>query len=408
MRADVISIGTELLMGELVDTNAPYIAAQLPSMGVELQRVTQTSDDMEMLVDALRQASERSELVLTTGGLGPTDDDLTREAIAHLLGEALYVDAKSLDYLKGLFLKRGASMSSVNIKQANLIPSARSIFNPIGTAPGWWVEKNGKIIIAMPGPPGELRQMWEKEVRPLLLGYLPETVILTRNFKTHGLGESALNELIAPLFHISNPTLGMYAQADGVHVRARVRAQNNQEAQKILAPIETELWSILGDYIWGVDDQVLEEQIGKELIRQSFTLAIMESCTGGLLSHIITQVPGSSHYFKGGVVAYSDDLKIDWGVDYTLIRDYGVVSPQVAQDMARAVRDKTGADLGIGITGVAGPDELEGNPVGIVHIGLAHAEGTLHFSRSYPSQRAVIKQRAATQALIELWHFLND
>lgn len=391
-----------------MDTNAPYLAAQLQSMGVELQRITQTSDDMEMLVNALRQASERSELILTTGGLGPTDDDLTREAIAHLLGETLYVDSKSLDYLKDLFRKRGSSMSSVNIKQANLIPSAQSIFNHIGTAPGWWVEKNGKIIIAMPGPPVELRQMLEKEVRPKLLGYLPETVILTRNFKTHGLGESALNELIAPLFHISNPTLGMYAQADGVHVRVRVRAKNNKEAQKILAPTETEVWSILGDYIWGVDDQVLEEQIGKELIRQSFTLAIMESCTGGLLSHIITQVPGSSHYFKGGVVAYSDDLKIDWGVDHALIRDYGVVSLQVAQDMARAVKDRTGADLGIGITGVAGPDELEGNPVGTVHIGLAHAEGTLHFSRSYSSQRSIIKQRAATQALIELWNFLND
>ena len=390
-----------------MDTNAPYLAAQLPSMGVELQRITQTSDDMDLLINALRQAYERSELILTTGGLGPTDDDLTREAIAHLLGEALYVDSKSLDYLKGLFHKRGASMSSANIKQANLIPSARSIFNPIGTAPGWWVEKSGKIIIAMPGPPGELRQMWETEVYAKLSGYLPETVILTRNFKTHGLGESALNELIAPLFHISNPTFGMYAQADGVHVRARVRAQNNEEAQKILAPIETELWDILGDYIWGVDDQALEEQIGKELINQGFTIAIMESCTGGLLSHVITQVPGSSRYFKGGIVAYSDDLKIDWGVDHALIRDYGVVSPQVAQDMARAVKDKTGADLGIGITGVAGPDELEGNPVGTVHIGLAHAEGTLHFSRNYPSQRVVIKQRAVTQSLIELWHFLN-
>ena len=408
MRADIISIGTELLMGELVDTNAPYLAAKLPPLGIELQRITQAKDDIGMLVEAFEQAFQRSDLVLTTGGLGPTDDDLTREAIARLVGETLYVDPQSLDHLKETFHQRGASMPNANVKQANLIPSARSILNAMGTAPGWWMEKDGKIIVAMPGPPGEMHPMWEAEVQPQLSRIVPETVILTRSFNTHGLGESALNELIAPLFHLPDATLGMYAQAQGVQIRVRVKAQNNEEAQKLLSPVEAELRRLLGDHIWGVDDQVMEEQVGKELIRQGLTLAIMESCTGGLLAHTITQVPGSSRYFKGAVVAYSDEMKIAGGVDPALIQSHGVVSPQVAQDMARAARDRMGADLGIGITGVAGPGELEGKPVGTVHIGLAHAGGTLHFSRQYPSQRALVKQRATMQALIELWNLLNQ
>ena len=394
-------------MGELVDTNAPYLAAQLPPMGIELQRITQAGDDIDMLVQALQQASQRSDLVLTTGGLGPTDDDLTREAIARLLGEALYVDPPSLDHLQETFRQRGASMPSANVKQANLIPSARSILNVMGTAPGWWVEHGGTIIVAMPGPPAELHRMWEAEVHPQLLHRGPGTVILTRSFKTHGLGESALNELIAPLFHLPDATLGMYAQAQGVQVRVRIRAQNSEEAQRLLSPIEAELRRLLGDYLWGVDDQVLEEEVGSELRRQGLTLAVMESCTGGLLSHTITQVPGSSHYFKGGVVAYSNEMKIAWGVDPALIRDHGAVSPQGALEMARAARDLMGADLGIGVTGVAGPEELEGNPAGTVHIGLAHRGGTLHISRRYPSQRALVKQRATTQALIELWNLLS-
>jgi nicotinamide-nucleotide amidase len=407
LRADIISIGTEILMGELVDTNAPYLAAQLPPMGIELQRITQVSDNIDMLAEVLQQASQRSDLVLTTGGLGPTDDDLTREAIAQLVGETMYLDPQSLTHLQETFRQRGVTMPNVNLKQANLIPSGRSILNARGTAPGWWVEKDGKIIVAMPGPPGEMHPMWETEVQSQLSLHAPGTVILTRSFKTHGLGESALNELIAHLFHRSDVNLGMYAEAQGVQVRARVMAQNNEEAQKLLLPVEAELRHLLGDYIWGVDDQVMEEQVGKEMARQKLTLAIMESCTGGLLAHTITQVPGSSHYFKGGLVAYTNEMKISWGVDPALIRDYGAVSPQVAQDMARSAMERMGTDIGIGITGVAGPEEMEGNPVGTVHIGLAHAGGIVHFSRRYPSQRVLVKQRATMQALIELWNLLK-
>ncbi len=409
MKADIVSIGTELLMGELVDTNSAWLAARLPPIGIELQRITHARDDLDALTDVLRQAWERSELVLTTGGLGPTDDDLTREAIAALLGETLYVDAESLERLRETFRRRGLStMPEVNVKQANLVPSARSIPNYNGTAPGWWVERGGRVIVAMPGPPGEMHPMWESHVLPLLRDRSDGSVILTRSLKTHGLGESAINELIAPLFHLPDVSLGMYAQAQGVQVRIRAHAASAEDAGRALAPVEAELRRLLGDNVWGADDDAPEEQVGRELGRRGLTLAVMESCTGGLLAHTVTQVSGSSAYFLGGIVSYTNEVKAAWGVDASLIREHGAVSPEVARDMARACREAMGADLGIGVTGVAGPDELEGQPVGTVHIGYSHQWGEHHVSRRFPGQRAVVKQRAAVQALLELWELLRS
>lgn len=395
-------------MGELVDTNAPYLADQLPPIGIQVQRITQSGDDLEMLAAAIQEALVRSDLVLTTGGLGPTDDDLTREAIALTTGETIYIDPASLETLKETFRRRGAEMVNANIKQAGLIPSAQSIRNAVGTAPGWWVEKGGKTIVAMPGPPAELHRMWEEQVLPRLKLLAPPGVIVTRVFKTLGLGESAINEKIAHLFHLPNATLGMYAQAGGVQVRARAKAATTEQANNVLDPVELEIREHLGDHIWGVDGDVLEEQVARQLREQHLTLATMESVTGGLLAHTITQASGSSDYFKGGMVAYSNEMKAQWGVDPGLIRELGAVSPEVAEAMARAARERTGADLGIGTTGVAGPDELEGHPPGTVHIGLAHAGGSLSFSRRLPAQRALVKQRTAAQALMELWTFLKQ
>ena len=394
-------------MGELVDTNSQYLAAQLPVMGIELQGITSAKDDLDLLVATFRQAHQRSDLILTTGGLGPTDDDLTREAIAQLLGEELYIDPQALERLEETFRQRGTAMVNANVKQANLIPSGQTVHNAVGTAPGWWVERDGKTIVAMPGPPFELHRMWEVEVQPRLKLRATGPVIKTRSLKTYGLGESAINEMIAPLFHLPDAELGMYAQWQGVQIRVRVRAHSDEEAERLIAPVEQELRRHLGDNIWGVDDQVMEEQVGEEMRRQGLTLATMESCTGGFLAHTITQAPGSSAYFLGGIVSYTNEVKEEWGVDTALIREHGVVSPQVAGDMARACRERLGADLGVGITGVAGPDELEGQPVGTVHIGLASKDGVFSHSRRFPPQRPLVKQRAAVQALMELWNLIS-
>ena len=408
MKADIISVGTEILMGELVDTNSQYLAAQLPAMGIELQGITSARDDLDMLANALRHARQRSDLILTTGGLGPTDDDLTREAIAQLLGEDLYIDESTLEWLQETFRQRGFTMANANVKQANIIPSGQTVHNAVGTAPGWWVENAGKIIVAMPGPPFELHRMWESEVQPRLRPLATGPAIKTRSLKTYGLGESVINEMIAPLFNLPDVELGMYAQWQGVQIRIRVRAHSGEEAERLIRPVEQEVRRHLEGNIWGVDDQALEEQVGEELRRRGMTLATMESCTGGFLAHTITQVPGSSAYFLGGVVSYTNEVKEAWGVDPALIRERGVVSPEVAADMARACRERLGADLGIGITGVAGPDELEGQPVGTVHIGLASKDSVFSHSRRFPPQRPLVKQRAAVQALMELWNLIRS
>ena len=249
--------------------------------------------------------------------------------------------------------------------------------------------------------------MWETQVQPRLRERSDGSVILTRSLKTHGLGESAINELIAPLFHLPDVALGMYAQAQGVQVRLRARAASSDEAGRMLSPVEAELRRLLGEHVWGADEDLLEEQVGRELARRGLTLAVMESCTGGLLAHSITQVPGSSEYFLGGIVSYTSEVKAAWGVNPSIIQEHGVVSPEVARDMARACREAMDADVGIGITGVAGPDELEGQPVGTVHIGFSHQWGEHHVSRWFPGQRALIKQRATVQALLELWELLR-
>ena len=401
MKADIVSIGSELLMGELVDTNASYLAAMLPHLGINLQRVSQVHDDLESLSQVLREGWQRSDLILTSGGLGPTDDDVTREAIAHLLKEPLFIDpnpttSKDLSYPNLI----GGTASA--LKQYTLIPSARAILNRIGTAPGWWVERSGKILIAMPGPPLELHQMWDLEVEPQLSKSSHKEITLTYTFKTYGMGETILNNLIRHLFDNPSITLGIYAQHDGVHLRLRATAKNKRDADEVLKPIRSEIMALLGDNIWGLDNQTLEGEVGKILRKLGLTLSTMESITGGLLAHTITQTPGSSAYFKGGIVAYTNDLKIASGVAKDLIATYGAVSGATASAMARAITTRTGSDLGIGITGVAGPEMLENQPVGTVHIGIATKDSVETLTRTYPPQRALVKQRSTTLALVEL------
>jgi nicotinamide-nucleotide amidase len=380
----------------------------LPLLGIDLLWVTQVGDNLERLKECLEQAWGRSDIVLTTGGLGPTEDDITRETIAAMLGEKLSVDAELERRLRELFSRFGFPMPESNIKQAALIPSAKAIPNMSGTAPGWWVEKGrGKrgerrILIVMPGPPSEMRHMWETDVVGRLREMLQSEVIISRTIKTLGMTESGAAEVVKPLLSSNNPTLAIYAKTDGIHLRLTAKARTGEEADKVIAQRESEIRSLLGDIIWGSDEETLEDLIGALLLEKRLTIATMESCTGGLLASTITDVPGSSKYFKGGLVAYSNEAKISYGVSSSLIERHGAVSPEVAADMARVARQHLGADIGISITGVAGPAEDEGKPIGTVHIAIYNGREIRPIHGQYPPLRHQVKRRATYHALFEL------
>ena len=257
-------------------------------------------------------------------------------------------------------------MPERNLKQAWLTPSTRAIPNPRGTAPGWWVEKDGRILLAMPGPPAEMARMWEKEVEPQLRGRSTESVIVSRTVKTVGIGEGSVDEMISPLLKNSNPSIGVYSRADGIHVRVTAKAPTSREAESLIEPVEDELRRILGPAIWGVDDESLEGAVGRMLRERGLQLAVMESCTGGLLASTITDSPGASENFLGGIVSYATGVKTQFGVSQDIIDEFGVVSPECAMAMATAARNVLGADIGVGITGVAGPDTQEG--LSLIHI----------------------------------------
>jgi len=408
MKAEIISTGTELLLGQITDTNSPYLASELPLLGIDLFWITQVGDNRSRIVEALRRAWGRSDIIIVTGGLGPTEGDITREAIAESLGEEMRVDPGLERGIRAIFDKLGYQMPECNIRQANLIPSAQAITNSRGTAPGWWVEREGKVILALPGPPWELKQMWEVEVKPRLRQRLGGEVIVSRTIKTMGLAEARLNEMVGPLLCSTNPTLALYAKIDGIQLRLTAKAPERAKAEETIAAMERRLHDIIGFAIWGFDDDTMEGLVGSLLREKKLTLATMESCTGGLLASTITDVPGSSDYFRGGQVAYSAQMKAAFGVDAGLLERDGTVSPDVASAMARAARLRMQADIGIGVTGVAGPSEIEGKPVGTVHIAVDGERRRNSLSIRYPPSRAEVKRRAVYSALFKLRQLLLE
>jgi nicotinamide-nucleotide amidase len=403
VKAEIIAIGTEILLGEIIDTNSAFIARQLPELGIDLYYKTVVGDNMGRITETFQRAWGRSDLIITTGGLGPTEDDMTREGICALLGEEPMVDEILERRLRAFFEGRGYPMPPSNIKQAWLIPSGRAIDNPRGTAPGWWTERDGRIIVSMPGVPGEMERMWNNEVRPELERRSDGQVLVTRTIKTVGIGEGSVDEMAKHLYGTPGIGIGTYARADGVHLRIGAKAATREEAWERIRPIEQEMESIFGNAIWGKDDDTLEGTIGDMLIERRQTLGSMESCTGGLFASTITDVPGSSEYFLGGVVAYSTDLKLESGIDPDVVEEFGVISPETATEMANAARVRLGTDYGVGITGVAGPDPQEGKSPGTVHVAVAGPGGAMgNLSMSMNQGRQAVKRRAVTTALLLL------
>ena len=415
MRAEIVSIGTELLMGETADTNSTYLATELAKLGVDLRWVTKVGDDPGRLFEALDNAWKRSDVTLTSGGLGPTSDDLTRESIAQVFGEEMTVREEMLKHLRGLFAGRGTPMPETNVKQATLIPSAEAIPNPIGTAPGWWAEKDGHVIVAMPGPPREIQRMWSHEIAPRLKARNPDVAIVTRTLKTFGISEGGLDEMLTPLFKSENPLLGIYSKQDGIHLRAIATAPTEDEARRLIVPMEREIRRTVGDdAIWGEDEDTPESMTAAVLGRRGLTLGIMESFTGGLLASNLAEAEGSRGFLQGSAVIYREELLESHGVDAGLIEEFGPVHERVAEDMARAARKLFDADVGLAVTGIAdasGPDSRgqRGSPaVGTSWVGFATKDRVGSASGNYPSSRLRIRSRAVTHALLGLIRFLSD
>ena len=408
MKAEIMGIGTELLMGELTDTNSSWIASRLPALGIELQWVSIIGDDLPRLTEAFKQGMERSDIIFTTGGLGPTQDDLTREAIAAAFGETPIIQQEVVEDLERYFAARGGPMPQHNIKQANLIPSARFVPNRNGTAPGWWAARDGKIIICMPGPPGENQSMWEEQVEPQLAGLIEDEVTITRNIKTMGMSEGAVDEIVSEFFGVENPYLGIYSKADGIHLRVIARAKDTATAHAMIAPVEKAIHERLGEYVWGYDDDTPEQAAGKSLMEKGLSVAVMEMCTGGALANSITDNPNSISYFKGGNVAYDGAALRSCGVPGEVMEKHGVVSQETANAMAETVRRNFNADVGIAVTGVPGPGEFEGKPLGLAYICVSNGEKVRGMEMRLPPRRVTIKRRVPNQALIELRRLVEE
>jgi nicotinamide-nucleotide amidase len=406
--AELISVGTELLMGEIVDSNAAYLAQELKNRGVFIQWKTIVGDNLDRIVEAIERASKRSDIVILGGGLGPTDDDLTREGIAAVLGETPVIDAVYLEKLKAFFTARGRSYPESNNKQAWIIPSGEALENPVGTAPGWFVRiPNSKtVIVAMPGPPREMKRMWAEQVLPRL--NLPSSGFYHRTFRTFAIGESHIAERLAALTQSANPSVATYARRDGVHVRVAASAATLEEAKNLAQPIEAKVQAALEGHIYGFDDESLAAIVGQLLVKRGETIATLESLTGGLLADELTNVSGSSRYVQGGAITYSNEAKIKMGVKPETITKHGAVSSETALEMAVAAKTQFGTTWGVSTTGVAGPDASEGKPVGTLFVGITGPNGAEAYALPTAGDRRTIKERAALNALGQLWKQLTE
>ncbi len=401
MKAEVISIGTELLLGEITDLNAAYLASQLPLLGLDLHFISTVGDNKQRLIDTLNHAWQRSDIIITTGGLGPTEDDITREAIADFFEEPISIDQSLVKQFKELFHHFNLDMPESNIKQAAVIPSCQVIPNPRGTAPGWWVEKENHVIVAMPGPPGEMQQMWSNVVAPKIQGQFCDSIIFSSTLKTFSLSEAELGETTRAFLLAVNPTVGIYAKPDGIHLRVAAKADSLLEAKRLVQSTADQIHLLVGDYIWGTDSDTLEGIVANQFIEKKMSLATMEANTGGILANSITNIPVSSEFYKCGIVINRSDLRSEFGINEDVISRYGPVSREAVSEMATAIRRQYATSVGVGLIGVLVPDE-QGTKLGTILIGIDNGAHTYAFSKLYPGTRLQVKQRAAISALFEL------
>jgi nicotinamide-nucleotide amidase len=409
MSAEIICVGTEMLLGNILNSNAQYLAIQLAKLGIPHYYQTVVGDNPQRLKQVIEIASQRAEILIFTGGLGPTPDDLTCETIADFFGTPLVERPEIIEDIARKYVQRGRQMTPSNRKQALIPKGAEILPNPAGTAPGIiWQPQPGLTIFTFPGVPSEMQQMWEETAVPYLrnLGWGKET-IYSRMLKFWGIAESALAEKVAAYLNLTNPTVAPYASKGEVKLRISAKAASEAEAQELIAPVQKQLQDIAGLHYYGADDDTLASVVGQLLRSARETLSVAESCTGGGLGQMLTEISGSSDYFWGGVISYDNSVKVNLlGVNAEDLAKFGAVSATVAEQMALGVRSRLGTSWGLSITGIAGPTGgTETKPVGLIYIGLANPNGEVEsFEHRWGAgrSRSLIRHLSACSALDQL------
>ena len=384
MKTAILTVGTEILFGQIVNTNAAFLSRQLNNLGYDVMYHYTVGDNPGRLEELIHLAFRDCDLILTTGGLGPTQDDLTKETIAKAMGDIIVENPDCMKYLKENYERAGRTMTPNNLKQAYMPSRALVLPNDAGTAPGFALENDGKMIIAMPGPPREMTRMFELQVKPLLQKR-QDSVIYYRMLRLFGIGESSLETVLLPLIDgQTDPTLATYAKEGECSLRIASKRASKKEAKTAVDEMVEKVKAIVGDYIYSYDDEEMIDVVGKLLLDKKITIACAESCTGGLFAGALTDVAGISEIFERGYVIYSCDAKeTELGVKAETIETFGVVSPEVAEEMAAGLAKKTGADLNISVTGIAGPGGgSPDKPVGLAYIGIAY-KGKVKSVKSY-------------------------
>jgi nicotinamide-nucleotide amidase len=402
MKAEIIAIGSELLTPYRLDTNSLFLTDELNKLGIRVVHKDVVGDSLDDMRSSFAHALERAELIVACGGLGPTDDDRTREAVAELLGRKLHRDDAIIRHIQERFRRFGREMPEINARQAMIPEGATILPNPRGTAPGLWLESDGRILVLLPGVPNELRAIFEAEVGPRLARLGHDERLFTRDLRITGLPESEVEQRVRPLYALYPDTeTTILAAPTGIQLHPRTWSRDAAKAEKLLDEIVDRMALALGEHLVSRHGETLEEVVGRVLMENHATIAVAESCTGGMLAERLTNVPGSSNYFLGGIVCYSNDLKTSFvDVPAAIIESKGAVSSEVALALADGIRRRAGATLGIGITGIAGPGGgTPEKPVGLVHIGIADERGPRERSMRFPGDRERIRQYATQAAL---------
>ena len=402
MDAEIIAAGSELLTPHRLDTNSLYLTEKLNSIGIEVRFKTVVGDVPEHLSAALGAALARSDLIILTGGLGPTEDDISRQVVAEVLDRPLREVPELLKRIEARYARTGRQMPQNNVRQALIPEGGEWLENKNGTAPGIWIKHDSRIIVMLPGPPRELEAVFEAECLSRLKNLAPGERIQTRVLKVTGLPESEVDERIAPLYKpYQNPVTTILSASGAIEVHLRAHAPSEAEAERLATELSEKIELALGDHVFSTHGETIEEVVGLYLVMKQKTLATAESCTGGLLSERLTRVPGSSDFYLGGAVCYSNRLKTKFaGVPPTLIEEHGAVSRPVAQALAEGIRRRTNASVGIGITGIAGPSGgTPEKPVGLVFIGLADERGTEVREFRFPGDRERVRLLSSQFAL---------